>query len=131
MCIKGVARFQSNWSFPTSHFGKFSGGGRRRQARRARTEGWVPGKFVGTGQDEYLHTLRHVSIFCVLAIMTLRSVVALRCVEGKFFFSIVVVGLILVSISISIFEMSVLSDGTRRLALPTLRARAVVLPRAN
>jgi hypothetical protein len=88
MCIKGVARFQSR-SFPTTYFGEFSGGGRRRQARRAKTEGWVPGKFVGTGQGEYLHTLRHVSISCVLAIVTSRSVVALRCVEGKFFFSIV------------------------------------------
>jgi hypothetical protein len=68
--------------------------------------GWVPGRFVGTGQGEYLHTLRHVSISCVLAIVTSQSVVALRCVEGKFFFSILVVGMILVSISISIFEMS-------------------------
>jgi hypothetical protein len=47
-----------------------------------------------------------VSISRVLAIVTSQSVVALRCVEGKFFFYIVVVGLILVSISISIFEMS-------------------------
>jgi hypothetical protein len=30
-----------------------------------------------------------------------------------------------------IFQKLVLSDGTRRFALPTLRARAVALPRAN
>jgi hypothetical protein len=36
-----------------------------------------------------------------------------------------------VTLLVLICPMIVLSDGTRRFALPTLRARAVALPRAN
>jgi hypothetical protein len=55
---------------------------------------------------EYLRSSRHVSKACVLAIVTLRSVVALRCVVGKLFLFLFSVGPFLFSISISKVEMS-------------------------